>query len=79
MKCVFIHDQTSTEHSMNEELVEKQLRLPEQVEKNKKKSCFEGWKKKTWHTAAGSYSERENSIKNISYGALETFKILAKC
>lgn len=37
MKCVFSHDQTSTEHSMNEELVEKQLRLPEQVKKSEKK------------------------------------------
>lgn len=78
MKCVFIHDQTSTDCSVGEELVEKQLRLPEQVKKSKMYRVFEGWKKKTWHTAAGSYSERENSMRNISYGALETFKILAK-
>lgn len=39
----------------------------------------EGWKEKTWHMATGSYSEKENSIKIISYRTLETFKILAKC
>lgn len=66
---------------MNEELVEKQLRLPEQVKKSEKKfMCLKkkGWKEKTWHIA-GSYSERGKSLRNISYGALETFKILAKC
>lgn len=36
---VFIHDQTSTEYSMDEVLVEKQLRLPQQVKKSKKISC----------------------------------------
>lgn len=42
MKCVLSHDQTSTEHSMNEALVEKQLRLSEQVKKSKKQiMCLE--------------------------------------
>lgn len=49
------------------------------MKKSKKNHVFEGWKEKTWHMAAGSYGEGENSIRNISYGALETFKILAKC
>lgn len=39
MKCVLIHDQTSIEYLMDEELVEKQLRLPEQVKKSENISC----------------------------------------
>lgn len=40
MRYVFVHGQTSTDYSKGEEFVRKQLRLPEQAKKSKKKKKY---------------------------------------